>query len=162
MSLLDHAYPEIRSGPIAHNPYPPATYYRGQDAVDTSPFTVQQLEVRPEPNMGIARHHGSPVDVHRIEGPTLDPGRVLTNPGRLRAPNLIANLQPQNFDVPAVIINWAPNPIVQRSYGQYTVAPNDVRNTIPKQILGYSTDALSQQELADAAALAVRRSMYGR
>jgi hypothetical protein len=37
-----------------------------------------------------------------------------------------------------------------------------MRHTTPKQLLGYSYDALSQQEIADEAALRIRRAMYGR
>ena len=142
------------------SPYPTFTRDRGDD--DPNPWTVQQLEVNPRPTMGRGPHRGSIVDMHRIEGPTLDPGRVLTHPSRVVAPLLIDSNQPQTFDIPAEIISWAPNPIVQHSYGQVTVAPDDMRHTVPKQILGYSYDALSQQEIADEAALAVRRALYGR
>ena len=70
---------------------------------------------------------------------------------------------PQTFRAsPHYIMAWAPNPIVQRSYGQQTLAIDDIRHTVPKQLLGYSYNALSQQELLDAAALRVRQSMYGR
>jgi hypothetical protein len=75
---------------------------------------------------------------------------------------IIDTNQPQTFDIPAWIIAWAPNPIVQRSHGQFTLAVNDVRKTVPKQLLGYSYDALDQQEIADEAALRVRRALYGR
>src|SRR5438093_1023407 len=79
-----------------------------------------------------------------------------------QAPNLISGDQPQTFDNPHYIISWAPNPIVQHSYGQHTLAPDDMRHVIPKQLLGYSYDALNQQEIVDAAALKVRKAMYGR
>lgn len=142
------------------NLYPTFTEDRGQ--ADPHPWTQQQLEVSPRLTMGKSKHWGSVVDVHRIEGPTLDPGRVLTNPSRVVAPLLLDSNQPQTFDVPAEIISWVPNPIVQHSFGQYTLAPHDMQHTVPKQILGYSYDALSQQEIADEAALAVRRALYGR
>lgn len=135
---------------------------RGEDAVDTHPWAGRTFEVQPQPRMARGRQMGSIVDAHRIEGPTLDPGRVLTHPSRIVAPLLIDSNQPQTFDVPAWIIAWAPNPIVQHSAGQYTLAPNDMRHTVPKELLGYSYDALSQQEIADEAALRVRRAMYGR
>jgi hypothetical protein len=80
----------------------------------------------------------------------------------LVAPLLISSNQPQTFDVPHAIIQWSPNPIVQRSFGQFTLSVDDMRHTTPKEILGYSYDALSQQEIADAAALKVRQAMYGR
>ena len=146
--------------PHTQNPYPTWTADRGQP--DPNPFVEQQIEVQFDPRIGRATYHGSVVDVHRIEGATLDPGRVLTHPSRIVAPLLIASNQPQTFDLPHYIIPWAPNPIVQRSYGQHTVAVDDMRHTIPKQLLGYSTDALSQAEIADQAQLAVRRAMYGR
>lgn len=142
------------------NPYPTATKDRGQ--ADPNPWTQQELEVAPRRSLGRSKQRGSIVDLHRIEGPTLDPGRVLTHPSRVVAPLLIDSNQPQTFDVPAEIISWCPNPIVQHSYGQYTIAPDDMRHVIPKQILGYSYDALSQQEIADEAALAIRRALYGR
>ena len=135
---------------------------RGEMAVDTHPWTGRQLEVQFQPRMGRAKQMGSIVDFHRIEGATLDPGRVLTHPSRIVAPVLIDSNQPQTFDNPSYIIAWAPNPIVQHSYGQVTLAVDDMRHTTPKQLLGYSYDALSQQEIADEAALAVRRAMYGR
>lgn len=146
--------------PHQHNPYPTWTDDRGQ--ADPSPWTQQFLEVNPEPNIGRSKQRGSIVDVHRIEGPTLDPGRVLSHPSRIVAPLLIDSNQPQTFDVPGYIMAWAPNPIVQHTYGQNTIAVDDLRHTTPKQLLGYSSDALSQQELADEAALRVRRSLYGR
>jgi hypothetical protein len=142
------------------NPYPTFTRDRGQ--ADANPWTQQALEVAPRASMGRSKQRGSIVDNHRIEGPTLDPGRVLTHPSRVVAPLLIDSNQPQTFDVPAEIISWCPNPIVQHSLGQVTLAPNDMRHVIPKQILGYSYDALSQQEIADEAALAIRRALYGR
>jgi len=78
------------------------------------------------------------------------------------SPMLIDTNQPQTFDAPAPIIAWAPNPIVQHSFGQVTLAVDDMRHVVPKQQIGYSYDALSQQELVEEAALRVRRSMYGR
>ena len=142
------------------NPYPTWTDDRGQ--VDASPFTQQSIEVQFDPRMGHAPNRGSIVDEHRIEGACLPTGRVLTHPSRIVAPNLISGDQPQTFDNPHYIISWAPNPIVQHSYGQHTLAPDDMRHVIPKQLLGYSYDALSQQEIVDAAALKVRKAMYGR
>ena len=142
------------------NPYPTYTADRGQ--ADANPWTEQALEVAPRKSMGVSVHRGSIVDVHRIEGPTLDPGRVLTHPSRVVAPLLLDSNQPQTFDVPAEVIAWAPNPIVQHSYGQVTLSPDDMRHTVPKQLLGYSYDALSQQEIADSAALAIRKALYGR
>ena len=142
------------------NPYPTEVKDRGQ--ADPNPWTQQLLEVNPQPSMARSRQMGSVVDAHRVEGPTLDPGRVLTHPGRFVAPVLISSNQPQTFDIPAWIIAWAPNPIVQHSFGQNTLAPDDMRHTVPKQLLGYSYDALSQQEIADEAALKVRRALYGR
>lgn len=161
--MFDPMYPELcEESVFAHNPYPTWTDYRGQDTVDRNPWTAQAFEVNPRPNMGLSTYHGSIVDVHRIEGPTLDPGRVLTHPSRLVAPLLLDSNQPQTFDRPAVIMNWAPNPIVQRSFGQWTPSPSDLLHSIPKQELGYSYDALSQQEIAEEAALSVRRALYGR
>lgn len=158
--MIDH-YPQIERmmTPLTHNPYPTVTADRGQR--DPNPFTQQALEVTTEPRYGRAPLKGSVVDQHRIEGPTLDPGRVLTHPSRIVAPLLIASVQPQQFDRPHYIIPWVPNPIVQRTYGQQTIAVDDLRHTTPKQLLGYSYDALSQQEIADKAALSVRRAMYG-
>lgn len=146
--------------PHAHNPYPVWTADRGQ--ADANPFVEQSVEVRPEKRWGLSRHKGSVVDQHRLEGPTLDPGRVLTHPSRLVAPLLLDSNQPQTFDVPHAIIAWAPNPIVQRSYGQQTLAVDDMRHTVPKELLGYSYNALSQQEIAEEAALKVRQALYGR
>ena len=146
--------------PHTQNPYPTWTADRGQ--ADPNPFVEEQVEVQWDPRLGRAPLRGSPVDLHRIEGATLDPGRVLTHPSRVVAPLVLDSNQPQTFDNPHFIIAWAPNPIVQRSYGQYTAAVDDVRKTTPKQLLGFSTDALSQQELADSAALSVRRALYGR
>jgi hypothetical protein len=127
-----------------------------------SPFVAETIEVQFKPRDGRAPVRGSDVDMHRIEGPTLDPGRVLTHPGRIVAPVLRADVQPQTFDNPHTVINWAPNPIVQRSYGQYTAAPADLLHTTPKQLLGYSYDALSQEEIAQEAAMKVRAALYGR
>ena len=150
--------------PHAHNYYPieENDALRGELPVDTHPWAGRALEVQLQPRLARSKQMGSVVDVHRIEGPTLDPGRVLSHPSRIVAPVLIDSNQPQTFDVPAYIIAWAPNPIVQHSFGQLTLAPNDMRHTTPKQLLGYSADALSQQELADEAALRVRRALYGR
>lgn len=144
----------------SHNPYPTWTYDRGQ--VDESPFAAQYREVENKPRLARGPHLGSIVDAHRIEGATLDPGRVLTHPSRVVAPLIIDSNQPQTFDRPHYIISWAPNPIVQRSFGQQTLAVDDMRHTVPKQLLGYSYNALSQQEIADAAALKVRAALYGR
>lgn len=148
--------------PHDHDYYPVWTETRGEDVQDTHPWTTQNREVNPRPTLGRSTYHGSIVDRHRIEGATLDPGRVLTHPSRIVAPLLLDSNQPQTFDTPAVIINWAPNPIVQRSFGQLTLAVDDMRHTVPKQLLGYSYEALSQQDLADEAALRVRRALYGR
>jgi hypothetical protein len=154
-------YQEIEADQLAGpNPYPTWTDDRGQR--DPNPWTQQALEVNPQVRLARSKQRGSEVDLHRIEGATLDPGRVLTHPSRIVAPLLLDSNQPQTFDVPAYIISWVPNPIVQRSFGQFTVAPDDVRHTIPKEQLSYSYDALSQQDIADAAALAVRKAMYGR
>jgi|SRR5689334_6010817 len=135
---------------------------RGEMLVDTHPWTGRGWEVQSDPRDPRGRSRGSVVDLHtpRMEG--ADPGRFLTHPSRIVAPDLIADYQPQTFDWPHYIISWAPNPIVQRSFGQFTLAVDDMRHTTPKQILGYSTEALSQQEIADAAALRVRRALYGR
>ena len=148
----------------SQNPYPIEgnDALRGEAPVDTHPWAGRSLEVQPQPRMGRSKQMGSVVDLHRIEGACLPTGRVLTHPSRIVAPLLIDSNQPQTFDVPAWIIAWAPNPIVQRSYGQHTLAPNDMRHTVPKQLLGYSYEALSQQELGEKAALTVRRAMYGR
>ena len=154
-------YPEIEAQMcFAPDPYPTFPADRGQ--VDKNPFVNQQYEVQLQARMQRTQPQGTEVDVHRIEGQTLDPGRVLTHPSRIVAPLLLMSNQPQTFDAPAVVMNWVPSPIVQRSFGQFTVAPVDVQPGAPKELLGYSTDALSQQEIADAAALAVRRAMYGR
>lgn len=150
--------------PHTQNPYPieGRDGLRGEMAVDTHPWVGRRLEVQMDPRYGRAPMKGSVVDLHRIEGATLDPGRVLTHPSRVVAPLVLDSNQPQTFDNPHYIIAWAPNPIIQHSYGQYTAAPSDVLHTVPKQQLGYSYDALSQQEIADAAALKVRQALYGR
>jgi hypothetical protein len=146
--------------PHTQNPYPTWTADRGQ--ADANPFVEEAVEVQFEPRLSRPKLRGSVVDLHRIEGATLDPGRVLTHPSRVVAPLVLDSNQPQTFDRPHYIMAWAPNPIVQHSYGQNTLAVNDMRKTVPKQLLGYSYDALSQQEIADEAALKVRRAMYGR
>ena len=146
--------------PHTQNPYPTWTADRGQS--DPNPFVEERLEVQFAPRYGRAPLRGSVVDAHRIEGATLDPGRVLTHPSRVVAPLVLDSNQPQTFDNPAYIIAWAPNPIVQHSFGQFTASPSDVLHSVPKQQLGYSYDALSQQEIADAAALRVRQALYGR
>jgi len=150
--------------PHTQNPWPIEgnDALRGEQMVDTHPWAGRAYEVQPQPRMGRSRQNGSVVDPHRVEGACLPTGRVITHPSRVVAPNLISGNQPQTFDVPAWIISWAPNPIVQHSYGQYTLAVDDMRHTTPKQLLGYSYDALSQQEIADEAALSVRRALYGR
>lgn len=155
---------EREMAPHTQNPYPieELDALRGEMIVDTHPWAGRVYEVQPQPRMARGVPHGWDVDIHRIEGACLPHGRVLTHPSRIVAPNLISGNQPQTFDVPAPIIAWAPNPIVQHSYGQYTLAVDDMRHTTPKQLLGYSYDALSQQELAEAAALRVRRALYGR
>jgi len=152
-------YPELEEMG-GHNPYPMFVADRGQ--ADPNPFVVEQFEVNVMPRMGRGKQQGSFVDAHRIEGATLDPGRVLTHPSRLVAPVLIDSNQPQTFDQPAYIIAWAPNPIVQHSFGQHTIAIDDIRHTIPKQMPEYSYDALSQQDIATEAALKVRMALYGR
>ncbi len=155
-------YQEIgeEMAPHTQDPYPTWTDDRGQ--IDANPWTQQFLEVNPDIRDAKGRSRGSVVDLHtpRMEG--ADPGRFLGHPSRIVAPLLISSDQPQTFDWPHYIISWAPNPIVQRSFGQWTMAPDDMRHTVPKQLLGYSTEALSQQEIADAAALRVRRALYGR
>lgn len=154
-------YPEIEAQmQFTPDPYPTFPADRGQ--ADINPFVNQNLEVQFQARMTRTQPQGTEIDIHRVEGATLDPGRVLTHPSRFVAPLLLMSNQPQTFDNPAVVMKWVPNPIVQRSYGQWTVAPVDVQPGAPKQLLGYSTDALSQEEIADAAALAVRRAMYGR
>ena len=146
--------------PHTQNVYPTWTADRGQ--VDANPFVMEAVEVQWDPRLSRSALRGSVVDAHRIEGATLDPGRVLTHPSRVVAPLVLDSNQPQTFDRPHYITNWAPNPIVQHSFGQQTVAPHDVIHRTPKQLLGYSYDALSQQDIADAAALKVRRALYGR
>lgn len=130
--------------------------------VQNHPWAQQLLEVQPKPHDPPGIAHSQYVDAHQIRTVPADPGRFLTHPSRIVAPLLIDSYQPQTFDRPHPIIAWAPNPIVQRSYGQHTLAPDDMRHTIPKQLLDYSTEALSQQEIVDQAMLRVRRSMYGR
>lgn len=155
--MLHDLYPEIEDTSL--NPYPTWVGDRGQ--ADANPYVEQALPVQYEPRMGMGPH-ASPVDLHRIEGETLPPGRVLTHPSRIAAPLLLCSNQPQTFNAPHYIMSSVPNPIVQRSFGQYTVTPADTAPRIPKQMPSYSTDALSQQELADAAALRVRQALYGR
>ncbi len=153
-------YPEIEAMMTCRpDPYPTEFKYRGQ--TDPNPWTLQAFEVNPKVRDPRGIPHDATVVFHQIGGP-VDPGRMMGHPSRVMAPNLIDGNQPQTFDVPHYLINWAPNPIVQRSYGQFTVAPDDVRNTIPKELLAYSSDALSQEEIADRATLAIRRAMYGR
>lgn len=162
MNTFSVGYEDIDHDMMPHtqDPYPTWTEDRGQR--DPNPWTQQSFEVNPQPRMGRGLARGSVVDAHRIEGSTLDPGRVLTHPSRIVAPLLLDSNQPQTYDQPAYIIAWAPNPIVQRSFGQFTLSPDDMRHTVPKKLIGYSYDALSQQELAEEAALRVRRAMYGR
>jgi hypothetical protein len=153
---------EYEMQPHTQDPYPTWTRDRGQELVDQNPWTRQELEVNPQVRMAPGKSGHSSVDPHRIEGQYLPVGRVLTHPSRIVAPLLLDSNQPQTFDVPAYIISWAPNPIVQHSYGQHTLAPNDMRHVVPKQLIGYSYDALSQDEIAEEAALRVRRAMYGK
>ena len=148
--------------------YPVATKLRyrreGDDnllPVENHPWASQFLEVQPNPHLARGQDK-STVDPHRVEGQYLYAGRVLTHPSRIMAPVLIDSNQPQTFDRPHPITAWAPNPIVQRTYGQHTLAVDDMRHTTPKQLVGYSYAALSQQEIVDAAMLKVRQSMYGR
>ncbi len=156
-------YDEIEEMMTARaNVYPIEAAARDPREVDNHPWTLRLLEVQPKPHLPRGVANSAFVDVHRIEGATLDPGRVLGHPARLVAPLLIDSNQPQTFDRPHPITAWAPNPIVQRTYGQQTLSPDDMRHTVPKQLLGYSTEALSQQEIVDQAMLAVRQSMYGR
>ena len=153
---------EYEMQPHTQDPYPTWVDDRGQALVDQNPWTQQALEVNPQPRMRRGLAGRSTVDPHRVEGACLPTGRVLTHPSRVVAPLIIDSNQPQTFDTPAPIIAWAPNPIVQHSYGQYTLAVNDMRHVVPKQLIGYSYDALSQDEIAEEAALRVRRALYGR
>lgn len=166
MNAFSCGYEDLDWDMASHtqNPYPIEgnDALRGEAIVTTHPWAGRVYEVQPQPRMMRGVYHGQDIDVHRIEGACLPTGRVLTHPSRVVAPNLISGNQPQTFDIPAWIIAWAPNPIVQHSYGQYTLAVDDMRHTTPKQLLGYSYDALSQQEIAEAAALSVRRALYGR
>lgn len=157
--MIDYGFYDEMTG-ISHNPYPLYIADRGQ--VDASPFVEQFYEVQTDPRIGRAKQNHNVVDPHRIEGEHIPVGRVLGHPSRIVAPVLIDSNQPQTFDVPHYITAWAPNPIVQHTFGQNTLAVDDMRHTVPKQLLSYSYDALSQQEIADQAALAVRRAMYGR
>lgn len=134
----------------------------GAGPVLNHPWASQLLEVQPKPHLAPGIAKSQYVDAHQIRTTGADPGRFLGHPSRIVAPLIIDSNQPQTFDRPHPITAWAPNPIVQRSYGQHTLAPDDMRHTVPKQLLGYSTDALSQQEIVDEAMLRVRRSMYGR
>src|SRR5437870_7989754 len=126
-------YEELEQEMVAHtqNPYPIESKDRGAALVNQNPWTEQLLEVQPQPRMARTKPQGSVVDLHRIEGACLPTGRNLTHPSRIVAPLLIDSNQPQTFDVPAWIIAWAPNPIVQRSFGQFTLSPDDMRHTIP-------------------------------
>lgn len=164
MNAFSCGYEDLDLTMAAHtqNPYPIESADRGAELVNQNPWVENTLEVQPQPRMARGVYHGQDIDTHRIEGACLPTGRVLTHPSRIVAPNLISGNQPQTFDIPAWIISWAPNPIVQRSFGQFTLAVDDMRHTTPKQLLGYSYDALSQQEIAEEAALSVRRAMYGR
>lgn len=161
---MDYCYEEIGYdyGQKRPNVYPTWVGTRGQPIEDRSPYEQQAREVNPKVRMGYKQSHSSPVDAHRVEGATLDPGRVLTHPSRIVAPLLLMSDQPQTFDTPHWIIAWAPNPIVQRSFGQWAPVPDDTVPRVPKLMPSYSTDALSQQEIADQAALQVRRALYGR
>ncbi len=154
---------DYEMAPHTQNPYPIEgnDALRGESIVDTHPWAGRLYEVQPQPRMARGFSHTT-VDPHRVEGEHIPVGRVLGHPSRVVAPLIIDSNQPQTFDIPAPIIAWAPNPIVQHSYGQYTLAVNDMRHTTPKQLIGYSYDALSQDEIAEEAALRVRRAMYGR
>ncbi len=155
MTARANVYPiELKLRERRDNPEAP-------DGIYNHPWASQMLEVQPKPRWPRGQDK-STVDPHRIEGQYLYAGRVLTHPSRVMAPNLIDGNQPQTFDRPHPIIAWAPNPIVQISAGQHTLSPDDMRHTVPKQLLGYSAEALSQQEIVDAAMLKVRQSMYGR
>lgn len=144
------------------DPYPTWTYRRGEAWSEESPFAGQDREVHLKPRIGRKGGRNALVDDHIPSDGHADPGRILGHPSRVVAPNLISGNQPQTFDAPHYVIAWAPNPIVQRTYGQQTLAVDDIRHTVPKQMPGYSYNALSQQEIADAAALQVRAAMYGR
>jgi hypothetical protein len=162
MNVFSVGYEDLEYEMISHSadPYPTWTDDRGQ--ADHNPWTQQALEVNPSRPLAPGPLGRSQEDPHRIEGEHIPAGRVLGHPSRVVAPLLISSDQPQTFDVPAYIIAWAPNPIVQHSHGQYTLAVDDMRHTVPKQLIGYSYEALNQQEILEAAQMRVRRAMYGR
>ena len=65
-----------------HDLYPTWTYRRGEAPTEESYFAEQDIEVHRKPRIGGGPRNGTMVDVHRIAGATLDPGRVLTHPSR--------------------------------------------------------------------------------
>ncbi len=156
-------YEEIeRAMTMRAEPYPTWTYRRGEAPTEESPFAEQDLEVQPKRHLARGPYKAQYVDAHPVNSGHADPGRITGHPARIMQPRLISSDYPQTFDRPHDLISWAPNPIVQRSYGQYTLVPDDIRKTIPKQMPDYSYAALSQQEIQDAAMLRVRQAMYGR
>ena len=154
--------------------------YRGQPASSINPYERGDEEFNPqlfEMRQGLA--HPDPMnqpmqatelqwksnvpDPPRVEGACLDPGRVLTNPGRFVAPQLIFGTATRfEFETPHDIEDSAPDPMVQRSFGQWTAAPDDMLHSVPKQLLDFDYQALSQQDIADRARLNLRKAMYGR
>lgn len=153
--------------------------YRGQPASSQSPFEHGGEEYNPQryERQGLAHpapynqavqsrelgYRSDTVADHRVEGPTLDPGRVLTRPGRFIAPQLPFGTMPRfAFGRPAAIEDSCPDPQVQRSFGQWTSAPTDMLHSVPKQLLDFDYQALNQQDIADRARLNIRKAMYGR
>jgi hypothetical protein len=161
------------------SPYPIYPAYRGQTVTDYHPwrrgneeFNPQEYEVmglaHPEPliqpDQAVELQYvSSQPSIRRIEGPTLDPGRVLNNPSRFFAPQLISSIyQDGAFGKPADVEDSCPDPTVQRSFGQWTAAPDDMLHSVPKQLLDFDYQALNQQDIADRARLSLRKAMYGR
>lgn len=175
---MDDYFSDCFSGGDQPSPYP--IYPRmGARRQEVNPLTLGNEEFHPQEweRSGLAHPDGmnqrmqatelqyasSNVAEHRVEGPTLDPGRVTTNPGRFIAPQLLfGTMFRLAFGRPADIEDSCPDPAIQRSYGQYTAAPHDMLHTVPKQLLDYDYQALNQQDIADRARLALRKAMYGR
>lgn len=169
---------EILQGTGIPSPYPIYPKYRGQPELNYHPAARGDEEFNPQLFEGMGLAHDSPMlqptqfvelqyasnqpEPHRIEGANLDHGRVLTNPGRYVAPLLCTGVWGDSFGRPHEVADSCPAPQVVRSFGQFTASPHDMVHTTPKQLLDYDYAAVSQQDIADKARLALRKAIYGR
>jgi hypothetical protein len=175
VDYLEDAYGH---GEMHHSPYPIYPAYRGQPPIEYSPLAHGNEEFNPQLYEYTGLAHGNPADdyiqnaelqyatgqpePHRIEGAYLNLQRVLTNPSRVMAPVLFSSIfGPGAFGRPAEVADSAPSPEVKRSFGQWTASPSDMVHTTPKAILDYDYQAVSQQDIADKARLALRKAIYG-